>query len=222
VTTVLLVRHGLTAQTGPILSGATPGLHLDERGQKQAALVAERLGAVSLAAVISSPLERCRETAAPIASTHGLEVEVDDRLGETGYGDWTGRELKSLRRDPLWKLLMTTPSAVTFPNGEAFPDVQARAVRAVRDWNARLGPDATYAICTHADVIATIAIDALGAHFDQIHRVAFAPASVSVIRYQPAPMVVRLNDDGTSIAELLAPPQRRRRAAQSGRGAETR
>jgi probable phosphomutase (TIGR03848 family) len=222
VTTVLLVRHGLTAQTGPILSGATPGLHLDERGQKQAALLAARLGPVPLGAVVSSPLERCRETAAAIAGARGLEVQIDDRLDETGYGDWTGRELKTLRRDPLWNLLMTTPSAVTFPNGEAFRDVQARAVRAVRDWNSRLGPDAVYAVCTHADVIATIAIDALGAHFDQIHRVAFAPASVSVIRYRPSPVVVRLNDDGSSIADLLAPPQRRRRAAQSGRQAETR
>jgi probable phosphoglycerate mutase len=163
------------------------------------------------------------ETAAPIAAGRpGLDVQVDDRLGETGYGDWTGRELKTVRRDPLWKLLMTTPSAVTFPNGEAFRDVQARAVRAIRDWNARLGPDATYAVCTHADVIATIAIDALGAHFDQIHRVAFAPASVSVIRYRPAPVVVRLNDDGSSIADLLAPPQRRRRPPASGRHPETR
>jgi probable phosphoglycerate mutase len=219
VTTVLLVRHGLTAQTGPILSGATPGLHLDERGQRQAATLTERLAPVRLAAVISSPLERCRETAAPIAAARGLELQVDERLSETGYGDWTGRELKTLRRDPLWKLLMANPSAVTFPNGEAFPDVQARAVRAVRDWNARLGPDATYAICTHADVIATIAIDALGAHFDQIHRLAIAPASVSVVRYGPAPVVVRLNDDGSSIAELLAPPQPRR--PRRGRGPDT-
>ena len=100
--------------------------------------------------------------------------------------------------------------------------MQARAVRAIRDWNLRLGSDATYVVCTHADVIATIAIDALGAHFDQIHRVAFAPASVSVIRYQPAPVVVRLNDDGSSIGDLLAPPQRRRPPSQSGQGPETR
>jgi probable phosphoglycerate mutase len=222
VTTVLLVRHGLTAQTGPILSGATPGLHLDERGQEQAAVLAQRLAPVRLAAVVSSPLERCRETASAIAGAHGLEVHLDERFGETGYGDWTGRELKTLRRDPLWKLLMATPSAVTFPNGEAFPDVQARAVRAVRDWNARLGPDATYVACTHADVIATIAIDALGAHFDQIHRVGFSPASVSIIRYRPSPVVVRLNDDGSSIADLLAPPQRRRRTPQRGQQPETR
>jgi probable phosphomutase (TIGR03848 family) len=211
MTTVLLVRHGLTPQTGPILSGTTPGVHLDERGMRQAHVLAERLAPVALGAIVSSPLERCRETVAAIAGARGLEVQLDERLGETRYGDWTGRELRHLRREPLWKTLMTTPSAVTFPNGEAFRDVQARAVGAIRSWNERLGPDAVYLVCTHADVLATIALDAVGSHFDQIHRLAFSPASVSVIRYGPAPTVIRLNDDGTGLADLLAPPKRRGR-----------
>lgn len=211
MTTVLLVRHGLTAQTGHALSGNTPGVHLDDRGRRQADLLAERLHGVTLDAVVSSPLERCRETAEPIAAARGLAVQVDEDLRETGYGDWTGRELRHLRRDPLWKTLLAAPSAVTFPNGEAFRDVGARAVGAIRSWNERLGPDATYVACTHADILATIALDAAGAHFDQIHRFAFAPASLSVIRYGPAPTVVRLNDDGTSLADLLAPSKRRGR-----------
>ena len=211
MTTVLLVRHGLTPQTGPILSGTTPGVHLDARGQRQAEVLAERLAPVALAAIVSSPLERCRETVAALAEARGLEVQVEERIGETRYGDWTGRELRHLRREPLWKTLMATPSAVTFPNGEAFMDVQARAIGAIRSWNARLGPDAVYLVCTHADVLATIALDAVGSHFDQIHRLSFAPASVSVIRYAPAPTVIRLNDDGTGLADLLAPPKRRGR-----------
>jgi probable phosphoglycerate mutase len=211
MTTVLLVRHGLTPQTGPILSGTTPGVHLDARGQRQAEVLADRLAPVALAAIVSSPLERCRETVAALAEARGLEVQVEERLGETRYGDWTGRELRHLRREPLWKTLMATPSAVTFPNGEAFMEVQARAIGAIRSWNARLGPDAVYLVCTHADVLATIALDAVGSHFDQIHRLSFAPASVSVIRYSPAPTVIRLNDDGTGLADLLAPPKRRGR-----------
>lgn len=211
MTTVLLVRHGLTAQTGHALSGNTPGVHLDDRGRRQADLLAERLHGVTLDAVVSSPLERCRETAEPIAAARGLAVQVDDGLRETGYGNWTGLELRHLRREPLWKTLMAAPSAVTFPNGEAFRDVQSRAVGAIRAWNERLGPDATYVVCTHADVLATIALDAAGAHFDQIHRFAFAPASLTVIRYGPAPTVIRLNDDGTSLADLLASPKRKRR-----------
>ena len=214
MTTVLLVRHGLTALTGPILAGATPGVHLDDRGRRQAELVAERLAGVHLDAVISSPVDRCLETAGAVAAPHGLEVQPEERLIETGYGDWTGKELRHLRREPLWKTLMATPSAVTFPNGEPFRDVQSRAVAAIRGWNQRLGPDATYVACSHADVIATIALDAVGAHFDQIHRLSFAPASVTVIRYSPAPTVVRLNDDGSALAELLPAPKRTRR--QSG------
>lgn len=221
MTTVLLVRHGLTAQTGPILSGRTPGLVLDERGRAQVTRLADRLATVHLDAIVSSPLERCVETAEAVAAARGLEVQRDPRLEETGYGDWTGRELKTLRREPLWRTLMATPSAVTFPNGEAFRDVQARAVGAIRAWNDRLGPDATYLVCTHADVIATIVVDAVGSHFDQIHRISAAPASVSVIRYSPAPHVVRLNDDGSALADLLAPPKRRA-GARSGAASGTR
>lgn len=211
MTTVLLVRHGLTAQTDHALSGDTPGVHLDDRGRRQADLIAGRLDGVALDAVVSSPLERCRETAAPIAAARGLVVQIDEGLRETGYGDWTGMELRHLRREPLWKTLMAVPSAVTFPNGEAFRDVQARAVGTIRAWNERLGPDATYVVCSHADVLATLALDAAGSHFDQIHRFAFAPASISVIRYDPAPTVVRLNDDGATLAQLLAPAKRKRR-----------
>jgi len=211
LTTVLLVRHGLTAQTGHALSGTTPGVHLDERGRRQAEALADRLKGVTLDAVISSPLERCLETAEMTAAGRGLTVQVDAGLRETGYGDWTGLKLRDLRREPLWKVLMAAPSAVTFPGGEAFRDVQARAVGTIRAWNERLGPDATYLACTHADVLASIALDAAGAHFDQIHRFAFAPGSLSVIRYGPSPVVIRLNDDATSLPDLLAPPERRGR-----------
>ena len=107
--------------------------------------------------------------------------------------------------------VMASPSSVTFPDGEAFAGVQARAVAAIRDWNARLGPTATYVVCSHADVIAAIALDAFGSHFDQIHRLAVSPASVTVVRYAPAPVVLRFNDDDRDLGSLLAPPQGRGR-----------
>ena len=115
MTTVVLVRHGLTAMTGPVLAGWTPGLHLDERGQKQAAAVADRLREVPFTALVSSPLDRCLDTAGAIAAGRDLPVQVDDRLGECRYGDWTGRPLKELAKDPLWKVVQAHPSAVTFP-----------------------------------------------------------------------------------------------------------
>ena len=141
MTTLVLLRHGLTALTGPVLAGWTPGVHLDDRGWRQAEAVAERLSGTSFAAVVSSPLERCVETA---FTATGSEVVVDERLGECRYGDWTGKPLKELAKTPLWKVVQQHPSAAVFPDGEALRDVQNRAVAAVRDWNARLGPDATW------------------------------------------------------------------------------
>ena len=217
--TVVLVRHGLTAMTGPVLAGWTPGLHLDERGQAQAAAVAERLAALPFAAMVSSPLDRCLDTAAAIAAGRDGEVVVDDRLGECRYGDWTGRPLTELAKDPLWKVVQAHPSAVTFPGpeGEALRDTQARAVAAVRDWNARLPDDAVWLACSHGDVIKSVVADALGLHLDQFQRILVDPCSVTVIRYtELRPFVVRLNDTGGGVADLLpAKRSRRRRKASS-------
>ena len=212
MTTVLLVRHGKTAMTGPVLAGWTPGVSLDETGVAQAEAVAARLASVPLAAVVTSPLERCVETASHLTAGRGLQLEVDDRLGECRYGDWTGKELKALAKDPLWKVVQAHPSAVTFPNGEALRDSAARAVDAVRDWNTRLGPEATWLACSHGDIIKAIVADALGLHLDAFQRIAVDPCSVTVIRYtELRPFVVRLNDVGGSVADLLPPKKGRRR-----------
>ncbi|CAA9333232.1 MAG: Phosphoglycerate mutase [uncultured Frankineae bacterium] len=214
MTTVVLLRHGLTAMTGPVLAGWTPGLHLDERGQAQAAQVAERLRPVRFDAVVSSPLDRCLDTAGAVLDGRALELQVDDRLGECRYGDWTGRPLKELAKDPLWKVVQAHPSAVVFPGpeGEALRDTQVRAVAAVRDWNSRLGPDATWLACSHGDVIKAVVADALGLHLDQFQRILVDPCSVTVIRYSELrPFVARLNDTGGGVADLLPPPRKGRR-----------
>jgi probable phosphomutase (TIGR03848 family) len=208
VTLVLVVRHGLTAATGNALSGRTPGIPLDDRGRAQAAALAERLATVRLDAIVSSPLERCAQTAAAIAERQSSpgEVTVDDRLIEVGYGDWTGQSLRKLSRDPLWRVVQAHPSAVTFPGpgGETLPDIQRRAMTAVRDWNAKLGQEAVYLICSHADVIKAILADSLGLHLDLYQRIQVDPASLSVIRYTPLrPFVERMNDTGGSVATLM-------------------
>jgi probable phosphoglycerate mutase len=214
VTTVLLLRHGLTAMTGPVLAGRTPGVHLDDRGKAQAATAAKRLAGVNLAAIVSSPLERCQETVEPLAEATGLNVETEPRLIECGYGDWTGQELKKLAKDPLWKVVQAHPSAVTFPgpDGEALRAAQARAVDAVRSWNAKLGRDAVWLACTHADVIKSIVADALGMHLDEFQRIVVDPCSITVINYtELRPFVVRVNDTAIDLATLLAPPKKRSR-----------
>jgi len=219
VTTVLFLRHGrTTANTGGVLAGWTPGVQLDETGTGQVTAVAERLSKVPLAAVVSSPLERCRQTADAVAQGRDLAVQTDDRLGEARYGDWTGRTIKDLVKEPLWKVVQQHPSAAVFPGpeGEGLAETQARAVAAVRAWNATLGPEAVWLACSHGDVIKAILADALGLHLDQFQRIVVDPASISVVTYtETRPFVVRVNDTGGDVSGLIPPPKRRRRKASS-------
>ncbi|MBG0832986.1 MSMEG_4193 family putative phosphomutase [Planomonospora sp. ID67723] len=197
MTTLLLARHGLTPLTGPVLAGWTPGVHLNEAGRAQAEALAVRLAPLELDAIVSSPLERCQETARAVAGGRSVELLTDDRFGECRYGDWTGRPLAELAKDPLWPVVQAHPSAVTFPGGESLSSVQYRAVSAVREWNDRLGPRAVYLVCTHGDVIKAIVADAMGLHLDHFQRIAADPASLTAIRYTPVrPFVLRLNDTG--------------------------
>lgn len=220
MTTLLLLRHGRTpANVGAILAGWSPDVHLDEVGQQQAAALAERLRPVPLAALITSPLERCQETAARVAEGRdGLSVQVDPRLGEVRYGDWTGRPLKELAREPMWKVVQQHPSAAVFPGteGEALAAVQARAVAAVRECNAALDDNAVYAMCSHGDVIKAVLADALGMHLDLFQRIVVEPCSVSVVQYTDTrPFVVRVNDTGGDVRALIPPKRRRRRKVSS-------
>ncbi|MCP2350902.1 histidine phosphatase family protein [Nonomuraea roseoviolacea] len=197
MTTLLLARHGLTALTGPVLAGRTPGVHLSEEGRRQAGALAGRIAGVRLDAVVSSPLERCLETATAVAEGRGMAVKTDERFVECGYGDWTGRPLEELAKEPLWRVVQAHPSAAVFPGGEPLADVQHRAVAAVREWNARVGEKGVYLVCSHGDVIKAIVADALGLHLDQFQRITADPAALTVIRYAPLrPFLLRLNDMG--------------------------
>ena len=203
MTTVLLVRHGLTTLTGPVLAGWTAGVQLDERGRAQARELAARLAPVPLAAIVTSPLERCVQTAAAIAAERNgnmpKAVQTDERLGECRYGDWTGKPIKKLAKDPLWRVVQSHPSGARFPgpDGEALADMQHRAVRAIRSWNQRLGREATYLVCSHGDVIKAVVADSLGLHLDQFQRIQVDPCSLTVIRYtESRPFLLRLNDTG--------------------------
>ncbi len=217
MTTVLLVRHGLTALTSSTLVGWTPGIGLDETGRTQASAIAERIRPVPLTTIVSSPLERCRETAQAIfiGREPAPAFELDERLADVRYGDWTGRLFKDLHREPGWKTLHADPGSFRFPNGEALHEMGARAVAAVRDWNERLGPDTTYAIVSHADPIRAILADALGLGFDGYGRLAVGPASLSVVRYGPGgATVLRVNDTGSDPTDLI-PPKEKVRTSRS-------
>ncbi|MBA3338510.1 MAG: MSMEG_4193 family putative phosphomutase [Geodermatophilaceae bacterium] len=224
MTTVILFRHGRTeANASGLLAGWTPGVALDETGRGQVEAAAQRLRSVPLAAVVSSPLQRCRESAQAVTEGRdGIEVVQDDRLGECRYGDWTGKPIKTLAKDPLWKVVQQHPSAAVFPgpDGEGLAQTSARAVAAVRDWNTRLGPEATWLACSHGDVIKALLADALGMHLDMFQRLMVEPASVSVIVYtQTRPFVLRSNDIGGDLSGLVPTKKsrgKRRRAAADG------
>jgi len=227
MTTLVLFRHGRTeANATGLLAGWTPGVALDEIGRGQVEAAAARLRTVPLTAVVSSPLQRCQESALSVVTGRdGIELQTDDRLGECRYGDWTGQPLKVLAKDPMWKVVQHHASAAVFPGpeGEGLAQTSARAIAAVRDWNARLGPDATWLACSHGDVIKAVLADALGMHLDLFQRIMIEPASVSVIVYSTTrPYVLRTNDIGGDLSGLIPPPKkkgRRKRPSTSSDGA---
>jgi probable phosphomutase (TIGR03848 family) len=217
VATVLLVRHGRTAaNSGGVLAGRSEGVLLDDLGRTQAEETARRIAVLPVAALVSSPLERCQQTAAAIsaAAKTTLDVDTDERLTECGYGDWTGQQLKTLARQPMWKVVQAHPSGATFPGGESMRQMQNRAVEAVRDWDARVasgqGDSAVWVAVSHGDVIKAVLADALGMHLDNFQRIVVDPGSVSVVSYTSLrPFVVRFNEHGDLGA--LAPRGRTRR-----------
>ena len=195
--------------------------HALEQGVAQVAETAERLRPVRLGAIVASPLERTVQTAEALARGQRRPpgIELDERLGECRYGEWTNQPLAELSKTPLWRTVQERPSAVTFPEGESLPQMQARALAAVHEWNDRLGDRATYAIVSHGDVIKAILADALGSHLDQFQRIVVDPASVSVVRYGVRGVqVLHVNDRGSDLSALGRPPRRRRVEGTVGGG----
>jgi probable phosphomutase (TIGR03848 family) len=196
-TVVLLVRHGQTPTTGKLLPGRAPGLHLSETGQGQAKAVGERLAAVpKITAIYVSPLERTRETAAPLAAALGMKVKVDKGLLEVDIGEWTGLDFKTVRKAREWKLVHEYPSGFRFPGGESFVEMQARMVSTLERLRAA-HPGETIVVVSHADTIKAAVAHALGTHLDLFQRIVISPCSVSAIAYGDAgPMVLSVNTTG--------------------------
>ena len=210
--TVLLVRHGrTTANAAGVLAGRAAGVLLDDVGRTQAESTAGRLAGVPLVGVVSSPLERCRQTAQAVLDRQadGSRMTIDDALTECDYGQWQGRSLAELAKEPLWSVVQSHPSAAAFPDGESLAAMHARAVAAVRRhdaaYEAQHGPTAVWAAVSHGDVIKAVLADALGMHLDLFQRLTVGPASVSVVRYgRGRPEVVATNTDGGDLGWLAA------------------
>ncbi|HEY2204653.1 MAG TPA: histidine phosphatase family protein [Pseudonocardia sp.] len=217
MSTLILLRHGRSsANTSGVLAGRSPGVSLDDAGKGQAWSLAQRLKPVPLASVVTSPLDRCRQTIVPLLAGRDLEPEVDDELAEVDYGEWTNRELRGLVKEPLWRVVQQHPSAAVFPGGEGLAAMQARAVATVRRHDARItaahGPTAVWVACSHGDVIKSVLADALGLHLDSFQRIVVDPCSISVVHYtETRPFVGRVNDTGGDVSGLLPPPKKGRR-----------
>jgi probable phosphoglycerate mutase len=201
-TTVLLVRHGQTPTTGASLPGRAPGLHLSDTGREQAEVAARRLAALPVAAVYASPLERTRETAAPIAKKLGLRVRVDRGLLECDFGEWTGRPLKELFKLPEWSTVQRYPSGFRFPGGESFTEMQQRITTAIaRLVDAHRGQ--TVVAVSHADPIKAAIAHAMGTHLDLFQRIVVSPCSVTAIAYGASgPVVLTVNSVGSELDQL--------------------
>ena len=196
MTTLLLIRHGRTATAGRRLTGWTPGVHLTAEGRRQAEGLVERLRGVRIDAIASSPLERCRETAAPLERDRGLRASVRKDLGELHLGDWTGRSIASLARSKAWSRVQFLPSRMRFPGGESFAEAQARAMGALEEIAAD-HPRGRVAVVSHADLIRLVLAQLLGVHLDLFQRIVVDTASVSVVTLgEGMPMIAKVNDTG--------------------------
>ena len=202
-TLVLLVRHGQTPTTGKLLPGRAPGLHLAELGQAQAQTAADRIAQLSkVDAIYASPLERARETAAPIGKALGQRVQIDKGLLECDFGQWTGAELKALMKLPEWRTVQQAPSTFRFPDGESFTEMQTRMVSAIDRLRSR-HPGGVIVCVSHADPIKAAVAHAMGTHIDLFQRIVISTCSVSAIAYgSGAPIVLTVNSTGGSLAEL--------------------
>jgi probable phosphomutase (TIGR03848 family) len=218
---VILLRHARSTANGAgVLAGRQPGVRLSEKGEEQALALVDRLAGVPVRAVVTSPLERCRQTLAPLLADRGLEPAVEPELAEVEYGEWTGREIRELLDEPLWKVVQQHPSAAVFPGGEGLATVQARAVAAIRAHDARItaehGPRAVWVACSHGDVIKAVLADALGVHLDGFQRIVVDPASLSVVQYtETRPFVLRVNDNGGDLSGVVPPPEKEAEAPSS-------
>jgi probable phosphomutase (TIGR03848 family) len=204
-TRIVLVRHGVTAETGKVLYGREPGHPLSETGVQQVEATAARLAGYPIAAIYSSPIERTRPTAAPIAASHGLTVELLDAVTESDAGDFTGQTFSDLAKLDSWKAVHRSPSRFAFPGGESFASLQARTVTALEEL-AQRHPGETIVVVSHADPIRAALVHYTGSHLDHIDKFAVSPASVNIIEVSPyGASVLKVNDTGG--LDELRPPE---------------
>ena len=219
MTLVVLVRHAhSSANAAGILSGRIDDIHLSTQGKKQARKLATRLGDFEVKSVRISPMIRCAETIEPWATANGSKVVIDQGVNEMDYGTWSGRTLKTLSKEPLWKTIQEKPSKVTFPKGESMRAMQVRAMKSVTESAAKRGKGHVV-IVSHGDVIKAIIASCLGMALDDFQRIVIDPASISIVDLSNArPRLLVMNNSSNSINEILASKHSKRLLVGGGEG----
>jgi probable phosphomutase (TIGR03848 family) len=203
MTIIYLIRHGHNDYVGRgKLAGRLKGVHLSERGQEQAQALAMKFSKIKLNAVYASPLERAVETAQPLAEAQGLEIITRPGLLEIGYGTWQGQSLKALHRRKLWPVIQSTPSLARFPEGESFPEAQARIIAEVEQLRRKhRSPKANFACIFHSDPIKLALAHYAGIPLDLFQRLLIEPASVSVLAIDAKHVhIVQMNDTSATFS----------------------
>ena len=198
-----MVRHGKTPSTGKLLPGRAKGLHLSDTGIQEALVVAERLSKIKkVAAIYASPLERARETAAPIAKALKQKVIINKGLLECDFGDWTGEELAKLMKLPEWSNVQRAPSTFRFPKGESFTEMQTRMVSTLDDLRKKHSGGVVICV-SHADPIKAAVAHAMGTHIDLFQRIVISTCSLTAVSYSSfGPVVLTVNSTGGDLSEL--------------------
>ena len=198
-----MVRHGKTPSTGKLLPGRAKGLHLSDTGIQEALVVAERLSKIKkVAAIYASPLERARETAAPIAKALKQKVIINKGLLECDFGDWTGEELAKLMKLPEWSNVQRAPSTFRFPKGESFTEMQTRMVSTLDDLRKKHSGGVVICV-SHADPSKAAVAHAMGTHIDLFQRIVISTCSVTAVSYSSfGPVVLTVNSTGGDLSEL--------------------
>lgn len=198
-----MVRHGKTPSTGKLLPGRAKGLHLSDIGIQEALVVAERLSKIKkVVAIYASPLERARETAAPIAKALKQKVIINKGLLECDFGDWTGEELAKLMKLPEWSNVQRAPSTFRFPKGESFTEMQTRMVSTLDDLRKKHSGGVVICV-SHADPIKAAVAHAMGTHIDLFQRIVISTCSVTAVSYSSfGPVVLTVNSTGGDLSEL--------------------
>jgi broad specificity phosphatase PhoE len=199
--TLHLLRHAVHDHPADMLCGRMAGVRLGPEGERQAARLAHRFPLDSLDALHTSPIRRCRETAASLEAACGLVAIVDPAAEELDFGDWTGRRFTQLEGDPHWRSWNLDRDHAAAPGGETMGDVRARVV-AMLEETLMLHPHDRVAVVTHAEIVRTAVLHVLGLPLQAYDRLEIGPASVTTLCLWPGGgRLIGLND----VSHITAP-----------------